>query len=282
MNFRLAIVLPAALFLCFCTKENESKTVEFPESYFEILSRSASISVRVYIPGEAEVRYVGVAVSLLQDPSADPDAISRRVKRTPEAEYRFDISGLEPETSYWFSPFVVFSDGTSEYGRAQGFTTQGAKMLDGHEFVNLGLTSGIKWAAFNAELPDGSSRFSIASVSGAMALWNGSWRLPERQEWEELMAECFWSWDVQGGMQGMLVKGPNGNTLFLPADGYEARGELMSHNDYGAYWAFEESASSPGSFWSLFFGMDFVYWNPLHQSCGASVRPVSNATVYDY
>lgn len=279
---RLLLFLSLFFVISGCVAENGNGILDFQETYFEISSRAVTISLRVMIPEELKVRYVGVAVSASGHPSDDPDALSRREKRTTETKYVFNVYGLEPETSYWFSPYVTYSDGTVVYDDAVHFTTLAAKMLDGHEFVNLGLASGTKWAAFNASLDDGSSHFSVANPTEAMASWQGTWRLPTRQDWEELMADCFWSWDIQNGMQGMLVAGPNGNTIFLPADGYKAQGQLMAYNDYGAYWASEEASASPGSYWSLFFGMDFVYWNPLHQSCGASLRPVSNAAIYDY
>ena len=41
-------------------------------------------------------------------------------------------------------------------------------------------------------------------------------RLPTKEQWEELKAECQWSWSNNG----YKVTGPNGNSITLPIEGY--------------------------------------------------------------
>ena len=49
--------------------------------------------------------------------------------------------------------------------------------------------------------------------------WGGSWRMPTEEEWTELRTNCTWTWTTQNGVNGRLVTGPNGKSIFLPAAG---------------------------------------------------------------
>lgn len=50
----------------------------------------------------------------------------------------------------------------------------------------------------------------------------GKWRIPKKDEWEELYNQCTWSWTTVNGIAGYLVTSNiegNGNSIFLPAAG---------------------------------------------------------------
>ena len=47
--------------------------------------------------------------------------------------------------------------------------------------------------------------------------WGGSWRMPTKDDMQELM-ECTWEWTTLNGVNGYRVSG-NGNSIFLPAAG---------------------------------------------------------------
>lgn len=63
------------------------------------------------------------------------------------------------------------------------------------------------------------------------------WRMPTKQEWEELIRECYWTWTVQNGMAGFVVKSSNGNYIFLPAAGYKNDEELYGYTRLCVYWS---------------------------------------------
>lgn len=276
------------LVLCIAVSCNKANTdtapaVAIADSHVEVSSRSAMISVSLDIKDGGTVLYCGVLVSGKGSPQTDPEAVTKQVKMSKKSIYEFNVTDLQPTGKYYFQPFVQMYDLTYVYGEEKTFTTLAARNLDGHEFVDLGLKSDTKWAVFNMTLPDGTDLLPGNDLSSEVRKqWGNSWHMPSKADWEELMDNCFWSWDVQGGMQGMLVRGVNGNTLFLPASGYMAQGKIMQYNDYGTYWTSDDAESNPGCLWCLFFGMDFVYWNPFYQVCQAGVRPVTKATIYDY
>lgn len=120
--------------------------------------------------------------------------------------------------------------------------------INGHEYVDLGLPSGLKWATCNVGMyppigdyfawgevepksfyeQENSLTFGkdTGEISGnpqydaARANWGGTWRLPSSLECQELIDKCSWTWTTQSGMEGYEVTGPNGNSIFLPAAEY--------------------------------------------------------------
>ncbi|MGM9698916.1 MAG: hypothetical protein ACI3Y0_09765 [Prevotella sp.] len=57
------------------------------------------------------------------------------------------------------------------------------------------------------------------------------WRMPTYDELLELLSECTWNHEEYRGVPGMRVKGPNGNSIFLPeSGGYVIIGESSARN----------------------------------------------------
>lgn len=149
--------------------------------------------------------------------------------------------------------------------------------IHGHEYVDLGLPSGLKWATCNvgANKPedygdyyawgeteakstytkDNSLTYGLANYSArrpgiadenlkltpsydaARANWGGSWRLPTLKELKELEDKCIWKWTTQNGVKGCQVIGPKGNSIFLPAAGSRYESSLSGAGNYGRYWS---------------------------------------------
>ena len=74
----------------------------------------------------------------------------------------------------------------------------------------------------------------------ATIAWGDSWRLPTKEEFEELHNKCKWVWLKYEGNDGFLVIGPNGNSIFLPAKNMGAK--RIRYN---------ASSSLDGSFYTL-------------------------------
>lgn len=85
------------------------------------------------------------------------------------------------------------------------------------EIIDLGLS--VKWASCNVgalspEEKGSTSRLSNPSTGG----FNTKiWRTPTRQEMQELIESCKWTWGRYKNVNGYQVTGPNGNSIFLPA-----------------------------------------------------------------
>lgn len=105
--------------------------------------------------------------------------------------------------------------------------------------VDLGLPSGLLWAAENTPAANGGALLPFKEVivpdKDADAFrWERRWVVPGREAYEELRQHCTLSWEGERG--GAIVTGPNGNTLFLPAAGWSDEGGLQVYADKGCYY----------------------------------------------
>jgi formylglycine-generating enzyme required for sulfatase activity len=67
--------------------------------------------------------------------------------------------------------------------------------------------------------------------------WGPSWRMPTKEQMNELIKKCSWQYTTMNGIAGQLVTGPNGNTLFLPHTGYYYNNTLYYSYFEGYYWS---------------------------------------------
>lgn len=125
-------------------------------------------------------------------------------------------------------------------------------------YTDLGLPSGTIWKNFNAT--------GFYTYDEAVSQFGS--RLPTKKQWEELKAECQWSWTGSG----YKVTGPNGNTITLPAAGYD--GTVNSVGSRGLYWSSTPKGSAFA--WDLGFDSGSVGLNYSSRSIGFSVRLVQD------
>ena len=67
--------------------------------------------------------------------------------------------------------------------------------------------------------------------------WGSSWRMPTKEQCMELSNNCTWTWTTLKGVNGQLVTGPNGNTMFLPAAGDRYNNKVGDLGSYGQFWS---------------------------------------------
>jgi len=104
--------------------------------------------------------------------------------------------------------------------------------------------------------------------------WGSSWRMPTKEQFQELCEQCTWQWTTQNGVNGDLVTGPNGNTLFLPcAGGFE--GDVLFDWENGYYWSCSLYSIWQDCAYMLYFDSGHVgLHSNLPRFCGLSVRAV--------
>ena len=59
-----------------------------------------------------------------------------------------------------------------------------------------------------------------SQYDAATANWGGSWRMPTKDEMQELVDHCEWELTQVNGVKGVRVIGVNGKCIFLPAGSY--------------------------------------------------------------
>lgn len=160
--------------------------------------------------------------------------------------------------------------------------------------IDLGLPSGTKWACCNvgAHKPEGSGGYYawgeveekddyewetyqfvdydteecvyIADdISGseydvAHVLWGGAWRMPSSARFTELLEQCTVEWTRLNDVEGCLLTGPNGGTLFFPLAGGFLYNWLYYEGLDGYYWTSSFDAEKNDS--AHFFYFRAVGW----------------------
>ena len=82
---------------------------------------------------------------------------------------------------------------------------------------------------------------------------------------------------TENGVFGRMVTARNGNSIFLPAAGYQGDSSLFGSGTYGSYWSSSLYSDDSGTACSVYFGPDSFFRNTyLGRYYGFSVRPVSD------
>lgn len=175
---------------------------------------------------------------------------------------------------------------------------------NGHAYVDLGLSSGLMWATYNIgantateygdyyawgeietkseytvenSLTYGKQMFDISGNSqydAATANWGGKWRMPKESEMQELIRDCTWTWIIQDGINGYMITGPNGNSIFLPAAGW-LTGVLSHYKEMdGGYWTSTPDYDQEIAIRLLFSHRYVGLNNGYTRDYGHSIRPV--------
>ena len=189
--------------------------------------------------------------------------------------YNISVKRLLKGNKYFYRTYVKLLDDVF-YSNVQSITTLGDKeefgkyykVVNGHTFVNLGLPSGLYWATCNvgAEtetdygnyyawgetttksryIPDNSTWYDrfhngdlTPSEDAATANWGEGTRMPTYDEMEELKNNCTWEWQNNynnTSVNGYLVTGPNGLSVFFPAAGWCDVSDFNYAGYNGSYW----------------------------------------------
>lgn len=104
--------------------------------------------------------------------------------------------------------------------------------------------------------------------------WGGDWRMPTDAEFEELRGMCTLTWSTLGGVNGYVLTGPNGNSIFLPAAGNRHDSSLYDVGRWGSYWSSSLNLSDSSDAYGLGFASSGVGWFNGSRLRGCSVRPV--------
>lgn len=184
----------------------------------------------------------------------------------------------------------------------EGDLAKGNESINGHESVDLGLS--VRWATCNvgatspghcgdyyawgetetkskyAEKNSKTCGKDVGDIGGtkrdvAHAVWGAPWRMPTKEEIDELINECTWTWTMEGGHAGYEVTGKNGNSIFLPAAGVLEGTSLRRVGDGGHYWSGTHCEGSTQKAYGLGFygGSRYTGWGYRYD--GIVVRPVA-------
>lgn len=111
--------------------------------------------------------------------------------------------------------------------------------------------------------------------------WGPAWRMPSREQCEELINSDYTTteWTTQNGVNGRKITSlTNGNSIFLPAAGWDESNRLSYTGISGTYWSRTLDSGCPTNAFLLFLFSDYEFVGyeegTDHRQSGLSVRPV--------
>ena len=162
----------------------------------------------------------------------------------------------EPKDSYSWSTYKFSTSKTGPYSKYNTVSDFGP--IDNKTVLETG--------------PDGDD--------AASRKLGGNWRMPTDAELTELRESCTWTWTTQNGVNGMLVSGTNGNSIFLPAAGHIEDTELTYAGSIGYYWSSSLDAEYPYDAWRVYFNSDYIRRYDGNRYHAFSIRPVFDNRVH--
>ena len=152
----------------------------------------------------------------------------------------------------------------------------------GYEYVDLGLPSGTLWSTqdlnegsyfawgelyendvfdeneyihkspLDSLVDDKTSTLSL-KYDAARHFRGGGWRMPTKEECEELLDKCILSWCItQDKKHGCLLTGPNGNRIFIQANGNMQGDRLRGFRNICSYWSSSYSRNDRPMIFKIF------------------------------
>ena len=202
---------------------------------------------------------------------------------------RITLKGLEYETKYYYRVVAVVGPDLVEEAATHEFVTE-----PDNRIVDLGLS--VKWARWNVgaeaenevgyhvrwgALNESDNYYSEAvDISGnpnydiATAEWGGEWRMPTKEEYEELIKYCKVELDAVGGVNGVRFS-RNGDSIFMPFGGIRSGSRIGNLNTKGFYWI-SSGYSAVADYVKIedVIYSDWYLFYTYEKGLGLSVRPV--------
>ena len=296
--------------VAFVTKELVLPTVS-TTSATKISNTSAVVGGNVIYEGGISVIDRGVVYSTSQNPTIEDNKISSGYGK---GEFLCNLINLQKGIKYYVRAYAINTIGVS-YGNQVEFIALTPPFENGHEYIDLGLSVKWATCNIGASTPENygdyyawgetytknnyswitykwynGSESNFAKYCGtvdnkiildlcddvANVNWGGSWRIPTKFEYEELINECKWEWTTQGGVYGRKATSKvNGQTIFFPAGGGADGTIYADTGKNGYYWTSSRHESKSASAYYFFISnysktCDFFYVRRL----GLLVRPV--------
>lgn len=111
----------------------------------------------------------------------------------------------------------------------------------------------------------------------AQVQWGGVWRMPTRQELDNLSSKCDLIWTTTNGVTGCIVRGRGNyasNSIFLPAAGVAYEVDLRNDGYYCLYWSSVPYSDSYYDSSLIKIEATWRYTLKVDRSSGFPIRPV--------
>lgn len=183
--------------------------------------------------------------------------------------------------------------------------------INGHDYVDLGLTSGTLWATTNVggseENPYGDyfswavsdpidpdnvygyygewsqninvtdkNNYFLPQNDAATKNWGEEWAVPQLRFFNELKKECEITRDTLKGISGVVLTGPNGHSMFLPFSGcfFSTSKEVGFLGEEACYWTTSVMGGNLNSWYYCYSKNGAFDSYKTTRNTGLSIRPI--------
>ena len=166
---------------------------------------------------------------------------------------------VEPKTSYTLTNYKFYMSGNSN---------------NDVKFSKYSFDESNKKSFYNHY--DQTNLFNDDDV--ACVKWGGNWRMPTKEEMDELRNNCSWTWIILNGVTGYKVtsmkSGYKDRYIFLPAAGYR---DITNDNNVGSagyYWSCSLRSGIYNCACNLYLSPGYWENDITYRYRGLTVRPV--------
>ena len=261
----------------------------------------AEVAAKAKAEEEARLKAEAAAKAKAEEEARLKAEAAARAKAEEEARLKAEVAAkakAEEEARLKAEAAVVVK--VEETAKVQ---VQDKQIQKSDEAVDLGLPSGLKWASCNigASSPEERGEYfawgeidpksnytdfnsitrkkrmkqinSDANFDVATAKLGASWYIPTNADFEELINNCTWEWTTLNGVNGYMITGSNGNSIFLPATGYRDGASCNNDETSGEYWSSTPHKDAEYSYYLCYTGNSYyTFYNCRY--VGRCVRPV--------
>jgi hypothetical protein len=223
-------------------------------------------------------------VSLLLTASVSAQAqYVMNVRKSDGTKVQYSVSEVD---SVWFSPaptyvdlglsvkWATFNIGASAPEEAGDYFAWGeVKTKNEYKESNY-----VWYNGSNANIRKYNSTDNILTLESAddvaHAEWGGDWRMPTKDEFQELLDECTWTWKDNGYEVKSNKTGFTENKIFIPAAGIISTDGLGSVGTLGYYWTSSINSEKWFGAYSVMIMSFMKSMTDLQRNEGLTVRPV--------
>ncbi len=114
----------------------------------------------------------------------------------------------------------------------------------------------------------------------ATVIWGTDWRTPTSEDWQELLDNTSHRYTTSSnGTKGILFRGSNGKSIFLPITDHHPSSTYPGYNNNGYYWSSSLSLDSPDEAVCFEFTSQNCYIDAIFfRYFGLAVRPVRSSS----
>lgn len=191
----------------------------------------------------------------------DIDFIEFEEEAVPDPHQAIDLGG----TVLW-AQCNIGAERPEEYGDLFSWAETDPKADYSEEYYKYYVNYAYEYVGNNIS--------GVAKYDAATKQWGAPWRMPMLSEIKELAA-CTWTPETLNGVKGYRVTASNGNSIFLPAAGYQPGTAREQAGEQGYYWSSSLNRDMPSSAFNINFRGYDAEWS-ASRAYGFSIRAVKD------